>query len=68
MSDAVPSKSSYSRLVTQLSESNVLNEVKERLILKAIQEGFITDDTVAIDVTHFEARDKAPTKKREAEG
>ena len=63
VSDAVPSESSYSRLVTQLSESNVLDEVKERLILQAIKEGFITDDTVAIDATHFEARDKAPTKE-----
>src|SRR5690625_5117593 len=63
VSDAVPSESSYSRLVTQLSDSDVLDEVKEKLILQAIQEGFITDDTVAIDATHFEARDKAPTKE-----
>src|SRR5699024_4929670 len=63
VSDAVPSESSYSRLVTQLSESNILDEVKEKLILQAIQEGFITDDTVAIDATHSEARDQAPTKK-----
>src|SRR5690625_1485028 len=48
VSDAVPSESSYSRLVTQLSESNVLDEVKERLIIQAIKEGFVTDDTVAI--------------------
>lgn len=47
VSDAVPSESSYSRLVTQLSVSNVLDEVKEKLILQAIQEGFIMDDTVA---------------------
>lgn len=63
VSDAVPSESSYSRLVTQLSESNVLYEVKERLIIQAIKEGFVTDDTVAIDATHFEARDQAPAKK-----
>src|SRR5699024_10890678 len=29
----------------------------------AIEEGFITDDTVAIDATHFEARDQAPAKE-----
>src|SRR5690625_5293118 len=63
VSDVVPSESSYSRLVTQLTESDVLDEVKERLILQAIKEGIITDDTVAIDATHFEARDQAPTKE-----
>src|SRR5690625_6932292 len=30
-----------------------------------MDEGFIIDDTVAIDATHFEARDQAPTKKEE---
>src|SRR5690625_3407663 len=63
VSDAVPSESSYSRLVTQLSESNVLDEVKERLIIQAIKEGFVTDDTVAIDATTLFRSDQAPTKK-----
>jgi transposase len=27
-------------------------------------EGFISDDTVAIDATHIEARDQAPAKQR----
>src|SRR5690625_2809178 len=63
--DAVPSEASYSRLLTKLSESNVLETVQERLIHQATKEGFIIDDTVAIDATHFEARDKAPTKKKE---
>lgn len=30
---------------------------------QAITEGFIIDDTVAIDATHFEARDQAPPKE-----
>ncbi|MGE6261370.1 transposase, partial [Heyndrickxia sporothermodurans] len=30
---------------------------------QAITEGFISDDTVAIDATHFEARDQAPPKE-----
>jgi len=34
-----------------------LKEVQERLIHQAIKEGFMIDDTVAIDATHFEARD-----------
>ncbi len=32
-------------------------------MLRAIHEGFITDDTVAINATHFEARDQAPPKE-----
>ena len=32
-------------------------------IISAIDEGFITDDTIANDATHFEARDQAPPKE-----
>jgi len=32
-------------------------------LMPAIAEGFIIDDTVAIDRTHFEARDQAPSKQ-----
>ena len=63
VSDAIPSEASYSRLLTKLSETNVLETVQETIILEAIAEGFIVDDTVAIDATHFEARDKAPSKR-----
>ncbi|TES44734.1 transposase, partial [Halalkalibacterium halodurans] len=59
VSDSVPSEASYSRLLTKLENSNILAEVQEKVILQAIAEGFITDDTVAIDATHFEARDQA---------
>lgn len=52
MSDAVPSEAIYSRVLTELSELNVL-----RLIHQASKEGFIMDDTVAIDATHFETSD-----------
>src|SRR5690625_3557450 len=62
--DAIPSEASYSRLLTKLTESNVLVEVQDRLIQQAIKDGFIIDDTVAIDATHFEARDQAPRKKK----
>src|SRR5699024_7124002 len=57
VSDEIPSESSYSRLLTKLIESNVLEEAQETLVLQAIQEGYI------IDATHFEARDQAPPKK-----
>src|SRR5699024_3642583 len=55
VSDNVPSEASYSRLVDKLEASDVLEQ--------ALKEGFITDDTVAIDATHFEARDQAPPKQ-----
>lgn len=63
VSDNVPSEASYSRLITKLSDSNILEKVQEKVILQAISEGFIIDDTVAIDATHFEARDQAPPKE-----
>lgn len=63
VSDTIPSETAYSRLITIISDSNVLEEVQESLLCQAITEGFITDDTVAIDATHFEARDQAPPKE-----
>src|SRR5699024_1506259 len=32
-------------------------------IIQAIAEGYILDETIAIDATHFEARDQAPPKE-----
>lgn len=58
-SDATPSEASYSRLIEKLSKSSVIETVKETLILQAIDEGFITDESVSIDATHFESRDQA---------
>src|SRR5690625_5211444 len=63
VSDEIPSEASYSRLLTKLSESNVLEKVQGRLVLQAIKEGYIIDDTIAIDATHFEARDQIPPKE-----
>ena len=63
VSDDIPSEASYSRLVTKLKECSILEKVQEKVALQAIEEGFITDDTVAIDATHFEARDQAPPKE-----
>src|SRR5690606_33385505 len=36
---------------------------RDNVVLQAIMEGFIMDDTAAIDATHFEARDQAPSKE-----
>lgn len=63
VSDKTPSEAAYSRLLTKLSESNVLEKAQETVVRQTIDEGFIIDDTVAIDATHFEARDQAATKK-----
>src|SRR5690625_4476696 len=63
VSDDIPSEASYSRLLTKLSESNVLDKVQEKLVLQAIKEGYLIDDTIAIDATHFESRDQAPPKQ-----
>lgn len=65
VSDTVPSESTYSRMITLISESNVMEKVQDTILHQAIAEGFINDDTVAIDATHFEARDQAPLKRHE---
>ncbi|GAA3332822.1 hypothetical protein GCM10020331_094430 [Ectobacillus funiculus] len=41
-----------------------LEDVQETLLLQAIQEGFITDDVVAIDATHFESRDQSTPQEK----
>lgn len=41
----------------------MLECIQEKLILQAISEGFVSDDIVAIDTTHIEARDQASTKE-----
>lgn len=62
VSDTVRSEAAYSRMVTVLSDSEALEKAKGTLLYQAITEGFIMDDTVATDATHFEARDQAPLK------
>ena len=63
VSDTVPSEAAYSRMVTILSESNVLEQVKETILHQAITEGFVSDDTAALDATHFKAKDQAFPKE-----
>ena len=59
----IPSEASYSRLIKKISESNALEEIQEQVIQQAMAEGYITDETLAIDATHIEARDQAPAKQ-----
>lgn len=63
LSESIPSASSYSRLVRKMSESHALEEIQQQLLEQVIAEEFMTDDTVAIDATHIEARDQAPAKQ-----
>lgn len=53
VSDAIPSEAAYSRLVTKLSGSDILEKSFDKVILAAISEGFITDEVIAIDATQF---------------
>lgn len=63
LSESVPSEATYSRLIQKISESRALEDIQEQLVQRAINEGFIFDDTIAIDATHIEARDQAPAKE-----
>lgn len=58
LTDAIPSEASFSRFIRKVKESNILEETNQTLILKAIEEGFIEDEHIAIDATHIEARDR----------
>lgn len=63
LAESIPSAASYSRLVAKISQSKALEEIQEFMLKQAIREGFVTDDTIAIDATHIEARDQAPAKQ-----
>jgi len=66
VSDVVPSEASYSRMIDVISQSDVLNHMQDTLIQTAFIEGFICDEHLAIDATHFESRDAAkPSEKKE---
>lgn len=64
ISDHTPSEASYSRLIRKLSESAVIEEIKDAILLQALEEGFIDDEAIAVDATHFEARDRAKPQEK----
>jgi transposase len=41
-----------------------MEKIKESILLQAIEEGFVTDENIAFDASHFEARDKAPATEK----
>lgn len=63
-SDRIPSEASFSRFTQKLNESNALETVQETLLLQTIREGFLQDDVVSIDATHFESRDRATPQEK----
>lgn len=66
VSDVVPSEASYSRMIDVISQSDVMNKMQDTLIQTAFTEGFLRDEHIAIDATHFESRDASkPSKKKE---
>lgn len=66
VSDVVPSEASYSRIIDVISQSDVLDVMQDSLIQIAFREGFLEDEHLAIDATHFESRDAAkPSEKKE---
>lgn len=64
LAESLPSAATYSRLIQKLSQSDALEQVSQNVVQLALKEGFISDDTIAIDATHIEARDRAPKKQK----
>jgi transposase len=64
ISDEVPSEASYSRMISKLSETEIIESINNATLLQAIEEGFVQDENVAVDACHFEARDQAPTQEK----
>jgi len=66
VSDVVPSEASYSRMIDVISQSDVMDTMHDVLIQTAFTEGFLCDEHIAIDATHFESRDASkPSEKKE---
>lgn len=64
VSDSIPSEASFSRMISKIEETDVLQNTNHQLIRNAFTEGFIEDDpNVAIDAGHFTSRDKAIISK-----
>ena len=66
LSDSVPSEASYSRMVDVISQSDIFDQLNDDLIRTAFTEGFLTDEHVSYDATHFEARDASNREKRKS--
>lgn len=63
VADPVPSEASFSRVIKKIKGTGVLKDMNHQLVHEAMEEGYISDFNVAIDATHIEAKDKAPSKE-----
>lgn len=48
----------------KLSDTSVIENIKNCTLLQAIEEGFVQDENVDIDASHFEARDQVPAQEK----
>ncbi|MEK4486133.1 hypothetical protein MHH81_11165 [Psychrobacillus sp. FSL H8-0484] len=59
-SNEIPSEVSYTRMNTLINESDVIEIVQEGLLRQTISEGFVSNETIAIEATHVESHNRAP--------
>ena len=66
-SDTIPGETAYSRLFADLKGLPVFQELHDKLVTQAYEEGFIHGSKVAVDATHIEARDASlPARSRKS--
>ena len=67
VSDSVPFEASYSRMIDVISKSDVMDFMQDQLVQAFFTEGFLKDEHLGFDATHFESRDASkPSEKKEA--
>ena len=64
LSDDVPSEAPCSSMVTTIRKIDALANVQDVLVAQAIQEGYITEESLVIDFTDFEALDKPKASEK----
>lgn len=52
-------------MIAKISKSDALETINQEIVTIALEEGAITENNVAVDATHLEARDQSPRKKNE---
>lgn len=69
-SDNIPSQASYSRLIHALEQTGMLEQLQDRLVTSALEEGFVTGTDLAVDSSMVEAWDcqfsESASKRRAA--
>ncbi|MFC6650115.1 transposase [Paenibacillus rhizoplanae] len=69
-SDNIPSQSSYSRLIHALEQTGMLEQLQDRLVTSALEEGFVSGTHLAVDSSMVEAWDcqfsESASKRRAA--